>query len=419
MKTTTRTGRTGRISASVLLATGLLGTKAGSASAMETEPARASEREPHAGQAHRSRLGERAERSGRSERGEYGQRAERAEHVQRGEYGQHAQGRDRRDRREVRWSGRRPDPAELAAAVAKRLGSRSAGPYVDRRGRPVVAVTSAEDAAIARAHGVRPRSVPRDGATLTRTRDEIRRTAALPGTSWSIDPTTAQVVVEADSTVRGARLAALRAAVRRHGGAARLERPAGRISLRVAGGDAILGGRYRCSLGFNVRRGRSRYLLTAGHCTQRAARWRLADDTVLGTRAGSRFPGDDYGIVRHTNRRVAKSGTVRLRGGRVRDITGPGTAVVGTTVWRSGSTTGLRRGRVTGVGTIVQYGRKQVSGMIRTTVCAEPGDSGGPLFRGRTALGITSGGTGDCRRGGVTYFQPVGEALRRYQVRLL
>ncbi|WP_199199069.1 hypothetical protein [Amycolatopsis sp. CA-128772] len=38
--------------------------------------------------------------------------------------------------------------------------------------------------------------------------------------------------------------------------------------------------------------------------------------------------------------------------------------------------------------------------------------SGGRLFTGDgSAIGITSGGSGDCRTGGVTFFQPVTTAL--------
>ncbi|MGW3965856.1 trypsin-like serine protease [Amycolatopsis sp. NPDC005003] len=45
-------------------------------------------------------------------------------------------------------------------------------------------------------------------------------------------------------------------------------------------------------------------------------------------------------------------------------------------------------------------------------MCAEGGDSGGPLFtRDGAAIGITSGGSGNCRTGGVTFFQPVTTAL--------
>ncbi|MFI9255442.1 trypsin-like serine protease [Streptomyces sp. NPDC053069] len=52
--------------------------------------------------------------------------------------------------------------------------------------------------------------------------------------------------------------------------------------------------------------------------------------------------------------------------------------------------------------------------MIQTTVCAEPGDSGGPLYDGTKALGITSGGSSDCTTGGTTFYQPVPEALSAY-----
>src|SRR5690606_38584626 len=94
-------------------------------------------------------------------------------------------------------------------------------------------------------------------------------------------------------------------------------------------------------------------------------------------------------------------------------------ATVGTTVFRMGSTTGLRSGQVTGLDVTVNFqsdtsptGVDTVTGLIQTTVCAEPGDSGGSLFtQDGNALGLTSGGSGDCTQGGVTFFQPVTTAL--------
>ncbi|MCY0932018.1 trypsin-like serine protease, partial [Streptomyces sp. H27-H1] len=53
-----------------------------------------------------------------------------------------------------------------------------------------------------------------------------------------------------------------------------------------------------------------------------------------------------------------------------------------------------------------------------TNVCAEPGDSGGALYDGTKALGITSGGSGNCSVGGTTFYQPVPEALTKYKVTL-
>ena len=76
----------------------------------------------------------------------------------------------------------------------------------------------------------------------------------------------------------------------------------------------------------------------------------------------------------------------------------------------------MHSGTVTQLNATVNYAEGSVSGLIRTTVCAEGGDSGGPLYAGGTAYGLTSGGSGNCSRGGVTYFQPVTEALNAYGV---
>ena len=64
-------------------------------------------------------------------------------------------------------------------------------------------------------------------------------------------------------------------------------------------------------------------------------------------------------------------------------------------------------------------------GLIRTNVCAEPGDSGGALVSNPgtgtrvTALGMTSGGSGNCTSGGTTFYQPVTEALSVYHLTLV
>ena len=78
-------------------------------------------------------------------------------------------------------------------------------------------------------------------------------------------------------------------------------------------------------------------------------------------------------------------------------------------------------GTVTALNVTVRYshGGGTVNGLIQTTVCAEGGDSGGPLYDGSKAIGLTSGGSGDCTSGGTTFFQPVTEALSAYGVTLL
>lgn len=93
-----------------------------------------------------------------------------------------------------------------------------------------------------------------------------------------------------------------------------------------------------------------------------------------------------------------------------------GNAYVGQAVCRSGATTGVRCGLVTALNQTVNYAQGSVSGLIRTNICAEPGDSGGPLYVAATGtiIGILSGGSGNCTTGGTTYYQPITEVLAAY-----
>lgn len=310
-----------------------------------------------------------------------------------------------------------PASPDAAAALATKLGDRAAGAYADSSGKMVVAVTDAAAARQVRAAGATPKLVTRGADKLRSATAELERSAKIPGTAWWTDAVTNQVVVSVDSTVTGAKLERVKAAAARTGGTVRIEAEAGVLSTRISGGQAIYTGGYRCSLGFNVRSGSTYYFLTAGHCTNLGSTWysNSGQTAVLGTRTGTSFPGNDYGIVRHSNSANA-TGNVYLYNGTYQDITTAGNAYVGQSVRRSGSTTGVRSGSVTALNATVNYAEGSVSGLIRTTVCAEGGDSGGSLFAGSTALGLTSGGSGNCSSGGTTYFQPVTEVLSRYGV---
>ncbi|NKI43418.1 S1 family peptidase [Streptomyces physcomitrii] len=237
----------------------------------------------------------------------------------------------------------------------------------------------------------------------------------VAGTSWAVDAKTNKLVVTVDSTVSKAEIAQLKKDAGAEAGALQIKHTPGTFNKLIAGGDAIYASSWRCSLGFNVRDSSgASFFVTAGHCTDGAGTWwsNSGHSTVLGSTAGSSFPGNDYGLVRYTNTSIAKPGTA----GGV-DITRAATPSVGTTVTRTGSTTGTHSGRVTALNATVNYGGGDiVSGLIQTTVCAEPGDSGGPLYGGSTAYGLTSGGSGNCSSGGTTFFQPVTEALSAYGV---
>lgn len=297
------------------------------------------------------------------------------------------------------------DHSVLAGALDAKLGDRDAGSYV-QDGKLVVNVTDAATAAEARAAGATVRYVKNSGAALAATDASLKVSMRVPGTAFGVDPVSNQVVVSVDESVTGAKLAAVQATVAKLGGTARIESIPGTLSPLIAAGAAIYTGGSRCSLGFNVVSGSTYYFLTAGHCTNAGATWTNGSAT-LGTRSGTSFPVNDYGIVRYTNTTIAKTG----------GFTSASTPAVGTAVTRTGSTTGTRTGSVTALNQTVTYsGSGTVSGLIRTTVCAEPGDSGGPLYRGSAAYGLTSGGSGNCTSGGVTYFQPVTEALSAYGV---
>ncbi len=243
-------------------------------------------------------------------------------------------------------------------------------------------------------------------------------TADIAGTAWYTEASTGKVVVTVDSTVTAAEIATIKKSVTDSGAKADIKRTPGTFNKLIAGGQAIYAGGGRCSLGFNVRSGSTYYALTAGHCTEIGSTWytNSAQTTTLGTRAGSSFPTNDYGLIRHSNASAA-DGRVYLYNGSYQDITSAANPSVGQAVKRSGSTTGVHSGTVTGLNATVNYGGGDVVyGMIQTNVCAEPGDSGGSLFAGSTALGLTSGGSGNCSSGGTTFFQPVVEALNAYGV---
>ncbi|MFC0526708.1 S1 family peptidase [Phytohabitans kaempferiae] len=309
--------------------------------------------------------------------------------------------------------------ADQATSLSADLGSRSAGAYIDlATGRMVVTVTDAAAARQVRAAGATAKTVKYSAAQLDAVTAKVAKTVDIPGIARHTDVTTNQVVVTADSTVTGARLDAVKAAVAAAGDAARLETTSEKFQLFIAGGQAIYTGGSRCSLGFNVRTSSALYFVTAGHCTNAGTTWTNGSVT-LGTRAGSSFPGNDYGIVRYTNTSIARPSAVWLySGSSTRSITSVGNATVNQSVQRSGSTTGVRSGRVTATNATVTYPQGTVSGLIRTTVCAQPGDSGGSLFSGSVGLGLTSGGSGNCTTGGTTFFQPLNEVMSVYGLSL-
>ncbi|MFQ6148388.1 S1 family peptidase [Streptomyces seoulensis] len=322
------------------------------------------------------------------------------------------------------------DASDAASRLAGSLGEAYAGSYYDSaRRRLIVNVVGADDAAVARAEraGAAVRRVGNSAAALAAAAHTLKASATLPGTSWAVDPRTNKVVVTADRTVTGAGWDRLRSTVRSLGtGMATLKRSAGAFRTFASGGDAIFaqaqGGTVRCSLGFNVTAADGGpAFLTAGHCGVAAERWADAQNgQPVATVDRATFPGDDFSLVKYDDSATSAPSEVNVGGGRSVRITGAAEAAVGETVFRMGSTTGLHDGTVTGLDATVNFrsetdpgGVDTVTGLIQTDVCAEPGDSGGSLFtQDGGAVGLTSGGSGDCAQGGETFFQPVTTALQ-------
>ncbi|MFF6971833.1 MULTISPECIES: S1 family peptidase [Streptomyces] len=237
-------------------------------------------------------------------------------------------------------------------------------------------------------------------------------TADVAGTAWYTDKASGKIVVTADSTVSQAAIAKIKKTAGSQAGNLVVKRTPGKISRLIAGGEAITSAGVRCSLGFNVIGPGGYHALTAGHCTVGRPSWSIG--TTVTSPNQQVFPVYDHGVIRHSNP-AAADGRVYLYNGTYRDIINSGYPSVGTRIERSGSTTGYRTGSVTALNVTVNYGGGQlVYNTIQTNACAQPGDSGGPLFTGNTALGLLSGGSGNCSIGGTTFYEPVQRPLSLY-----
>ncbi|MFF8970022.1 S1 family peptidase [Streptomyces sp. NPDC014995] len=313
--------------------------------------------------------------------------------------------------------------ASTGADLVKRLGtSRTAGTWIGSDGRPVVAVTDDRTAATVRKAGAEAKVVGHSMNELKSAAATLRSAPRVAGTAWVMDYKSNQVVVRGDSTVSSSDWAELTKVASGIGSFVRMERTSGTFTTRINGAQPILSTGGRCSAGFNVTNGSSDFILTAGHCGPTGSIW-FADNQgnrQVGQTVNSSFPGGDFSLVEYESGDAGNGADIVAIGdGNGVRITGVGDAAVGQRVFRSGSTTGLRDGEVTGLDATVNYPEGTVSGLIETTVCAESGDSGGPMFSEGIALGITSGGSGDCTSGGTTYFQPVTKALAQLGVQLI
>jgi streptogrisin D len=311
------------------------------------------------------------------------------------------------------------DVSNVASMLATQLGDAFAGSYYDAAKKQLVInvvgnnsnVVNQIEQAGAVAHQVQNSTSALQTAAKT-----LKADATIPGTAWAVDPKTNEIQVTADSTVTGTKWNTVESTVKNLGsGVATLKKSSGTLKTFVDGGDAIFGGNVRCSLGFNVTAGDGTpAFLTAGHCGVAAAKWSDSQTGAsIATVDQATFPGNgDFALVKYDDPATQTNSAVNVGNGQSVQINQAVEAAVGQQVFRMGSTTGLHNGNVTGLDATVNYPEGTVTGLIQTDVCAEAGDSGGSLFtQDGGAVGLTSGGSGDCTAGGETFFQPVTTAL--------
>ncbi|MFI6090983.1 S1 family peptidase [Streptomyces sp. NPDC051218] len=319
-----------------------------------------------------------------------------------------------RDRLAAEKSATRVDRAARKAA-----GSAYAGSWYDAGTEKLtVATTSARKADALRETGATVRVVSHSAKELDAAKARIDSLTAPKGvSSWHVAPRSNTIVVNvvaAQKDDNDVRRFVDRA---RKAGPVQVETVAKAPSTFAAGtvgGDPYYTGNVRCSIGFSVHGG----FVTAGHCGQTGAAVRGWDNSNIGNFQGSSFPDNDYAYVSVGNGWWTVP--VVLGWGTVSDqlVRGSAEAPVGASICRSGSTTHWHCGTVLAKNETVNYSQGAVHQMTKTSVCAEPGDSGGSFISGDQAQGVTSGGWGNCSGGGETWHQPINEILGRYGLTL-
>lgn len=172
------------------------------------------------------------------------------------------------------------------------------------------------------------------------------------------------------------------------------------------GGALMLTSKSSCTAGLPVRtRAGQWYMVTAGHCVGNAAgaTWRQAGVALgVGTRweyggkgTEGRAGTGDVGIIKL--RKATRSQVVVISGGRARTQ-----AILNAKDARTGERVCVTAGRtgVTRCGTVVQattslsyaspgLAARTISNLaLIKGICVNPGDSGSPVFAGRSAIGI-------------------------------
>ncbi|NJQ05155.1 S1 family peptidase [Streptomyces lonarensis] len=312
------------------------------------------------------------------------------------------------------------EAAVLEESLSEDLSGYAGSWIVEGTTEHVVATTDRAEAAEIAAAGATATVVEHSLAELEAVKEILDEAAtANPADAapvWYVDVTTNEVVVLASDVPAAEAFVAASGA---DASTVRVERSneSPQPFYDLVGGDAYYIGGGRCSIGFSVRQGSTPGFVTAGHCGSVGNATTGFNRVSQGTFRGSWFPGRDMAWVA-VNSNWTPTSLVRNSGSGVR-VTGSTQATVGSSICRSGSTTGWRCGTIQQHNTSVTYPQGTITGVTRTSACAQPGDSGGSFVSGTQAQGVTSGGSGNCTFGGTTFHQPVNPILSQYGLTLV
>lgn len=167
---------------------------------------------------------------------------------------------------------------------------------------------------------------------------------------------------------------------------------------QVIGGTAYdakmpIGG-LECSTGFNGTLNGAPVVITAAHCNRMdGVRAALADGTEFGTFAYTKPDNIDSALIK-VDKDFGERFDNNLVGGeegKTQEITGTAAPVVGQVACKMGSRTGFSCGKIDETGTNIDVaGQRTIANAFTVDICALPGDSGGVVFSGNKALGISS-----------------------------
>jgi streptogrisin C len=309
--------------------------------------------------------------------------------------------------------------AEKDARAA--LGSAYAGSWFDAKSGTLVVQTTDRAKASGLGKGVTVKVVSHSRAELDGVKTGIDRFAGKAAPSavnaWTVDDKTNSVVVAVNAKKLDAEAKSFLASVKAMHPSVRVveENDSPRTYADVVGGWPYwINYAGRCSVGFAVYGG----FVSAGHCGTPGSTASDQNGALLGTFAGSQFPGNDFSYI-SAAAGVNLWGYVEGYNGYWYYVYGSAQVPQGSGICRSGSTTGMWCGTLLDRGWTVNYPQGTVYNLTRTNVCAEPGDSGGSWLSANQAQGVTSGGSGNCSSGGTTYYQEINPILATYGLTLI